>query len=87
MKQFGVDANIVALSGIAIATGTMVDMGIVLAESMIRRLEEKIPGGILADQYLWGHLRVASAVLTAVATTVISFLPVFTMEAAERENF
>ena len=29
MKYFGVDANIVALSGIAIAIGTMVDMGIV----------------------------------------------------------
>jgi Cu(I)/Ag(I) efflux system membrane protein CusA/SilA len=28
MKQFGVDANIVALSGIAIAIGTMVDLGV-----------------------------------------------------------
>ena len=28
MKLFGVDANIVALSGIAIAIGTIVDMGI-----------------------------------------------------------
>ena len=35
MKYFGVDANIVALSGIAIAIGTMVDMGIVLTESMV----------------------------------------------------
>ncbi|HPK10689.1 MAG TPA: efflux RND transporter permease subunit, partial [Saprospiraceae bacterium] len=35
MRYFGVDANIVALSGIAIAVGTMVDMGIVLTESMV----------------------------------------------------
>jgi len=38
MKYFGVDANIVALSGIAI--GTMVDMGIVLTESMVNRIDE-----------------------------------------------
>jgi Cu(I)/Ag(I) efflux system membrane protein CusA/SilA len=34
MKSFGVDANIVALSGIAIAVGTIVDMGIVLTENI-----------------------------------------------------
>ena len=38
MKMFGVDANIVALSGIAIAIGTMVDVGVILAENMIRHL-------------------------------------------------
>ncbi|MDY7038754.1 MAG: efflux RND transporter permease subunit, partial [Thermodesulfobacteriota bacterium] len=40
MKLFKVDANIVALSGIAIAIGTMVDMGIVLCENILKRLEE-----------------------------------------------
>src|SRR5210317_985412 len=41
MKLFGVDANIVALSGIAIAIGTMVDVGVILAENMIRHMEDK----------------------------------------------
>ena len=36
MKMFGVEANIVALSGIAIAIGTMVDVGVILSENMIR---------------------------------------------------
>ena len=40
MKAFGVDANIVALSGIAIAIGTIVDVGIVLSENILRRLDE-----------------------------------------------
>ena len=40
MRHFGVDANIVALSGIAIAIGTMVDMGIVICENILRRLQE-----------------------------------------------
>ncbi|MEQ8727470.1 MAG: efflux RND transporter permease subunit [Sandaracinaceae bacterium] len=40
MKQAGVDANIMALGGIAIAIGTMVDMGIVFTENIALRLGE-----------------------------------------------
>lgn len=87
MKYFGVDANIVALSGIAIAIGTMVDMGIVMAESIQSRMENAPPDeGLLTSIYL-ATLEVAGAVITAVATTVISFIPVFTMEAAEGKLF
>ncbi|MBW1828408.1 MAG: efflux RND transporter permease subunit, partial [Deltaproteobacteria bacterium] len=43
MKLFRVDANIVALSGIAIAIGTMVDMGVVLCENILKRLDESKP--------------------------------------------
>src|ERR1035437_9570692 len=39
MHFFGVDANIVALSGIAIAIGVMVDIGIVDVENILRHLE------------------------------------------------
>jgi Cu(I)/Ag(I) efflux system membrane protein CusA/SilA len=87
MRYFGVDANIVALSGIAIAIGTMVDMGIVLVESMVNRMEEAPPGESLMTTIYEATTEVASAVLTAVATTVVSFLPVFTMEAAEGKLF
>ena len=87
MKLFGVDANIVALSGIAIAIGTMVDMGTILTESILRRLEQRQPGESVLDMVVEGTLEVGSAVLTAVATTVVSFLPVFAMEAAEGKLF
>jgi len=87
MKYFGVDANIVALSGIAIAIGTMVDMGIVLTESMVKRIQDAPPGESLMTSIYEATTEVASAVITAVATTVISFLPVFTMEAAEGKLF
>ncbi len=87
MRYFGVDANIVALSGIAIAIGTMVDMGIVLAESMVNRMESAPPKENLLTTIYEATMEVASAVITAVATTVISFLPVFTMEAAEGKLF
>ena len=87
MKSFGVDANIVALSGIAIAIGTMVDMGIVMTENILARLKDPPPGETLAESIFQASSEVSGAVLTAVATTVVSFLPVFTMEAAEGKLF
>ena len=87
MKVFGVDANIVALSGIAIAIGTIVDMGIIITENIAQQFERAEPG---ADRLvIVGRAagEVGGAVLTAVATTIVSFLPVFTMVAAEGKLF
>ena len=42
MKLFGVDANAVAL-GIAIAIGTIVDMGVVLIENIPKHLDDAAP--------------------------------------------
>lgn len=87
MRYFGVDANIVALSGIAIAIGTMVDMGIVLSESIVVHIKNAPPDQPMKQTIYLATTDVASAVLTAVATTIVSFLPVFTMEAAEGKLF
>ncbi|RMH04222.1 MAG: efflux RND transporter permease subunit [Planctomycetota bacterium] len=87
MKLFHVDANIVALSGIAIAIGTMVDMGIVLCENILRRLEEAPPASKPLEVVWEAATEVGSAVLTAVATTVVGFLPVFSMVGAEGKLF
>ena len=87
MRYLGVDANIVALAGIAIAIGTMVDMGIVLTESMVRHQKEAPADQSLMKTIHQATLEVGPAIITAVATTVISFLPVFAMEAAEGKLF
>ncbi len=87
MKLFRVDANIVALSGIAIAIGTMVDMGIIITENIIKHLTEADRSERRIDVIYRASSEVGSAILTAVATTVISFIPVFTMEAAEGKLF
>ncbi|MFC1452558.1 efflux RND transporter permease subunit [Verrucomicrobiota bacterium] len=118
MKAFGVQANIVALSGIAIAIGTIVDMGIVICENILRHLdqEKKVSGvSVQASGKDAAHARepasplppetrnlksetaldtvhraaseVGGAVLTAVLTTIVSFLPVFTMIGAEGKLF
>ncbi len=87
MKLFRVDANIVALSGIAIAIGTMVDMGIILTENILRRLDEAGPHDDRRQAVLTGAGEVATAVVAAVTTTILGFLPVFTLQAAEGKLF
>ena len=112
MKLFDVDANIVALSGIAIAIGTMVDVGVILSENIIRHLDENskmvVPTaqGLSAEDAQKSVLpngqknkksinnivynattEVSGAIITAVLTTIISFVPVFTMIGAEGKLF
>ncbi len=86
MKYFGVDANIVALSGIAIAIGTMVDVGIVLTENITQHLDDNKNQPILKT-ILNASQEVSSAIVTAVMTTIVSFIPVFTLQAAEGKLF
>ncbi len=87
MKLFKVDANIVALSGIAIAIGTIVDMGIVLCENILSRLETAGPEESRLEVVFDATTEVGSAILTAVSTTVVGFLPVFSMIGAEGKLF
>ncbi len=94
MKLFDVDANIVALSGIAIAIGTMVDVGVILAENMIRHMDDKkLRLNENGEEYTTNQIiynataEVSGAILTAVLTTIISFVPVFTMVGAEGKLF
>ncbi|MFC1735438.1 efflux RND transporter permease subunit [Candidatus Hydrogenedentota bacterium] len=86
MKAFGVDANIVALSGIAIAIGTIVDIGIIVCENILKHLDAA-PDEDRLEVIYRATSEVGSAILTAVSTTVVSFLPVFTMIAAEGKLF
>jgi len=118
MKLFNVDANIVALSGIAIAIGTMVDVGVILSENIIRHLEverekrtvqseklkikndysdadseDEILHAVQNDKRSINQMvynataEVSGAIVTAVMTTIISFIPVFTMIGAEGKLF
>ena len=87
MKLFNVDANIVALSGIAIAIGTMVDVGVILSENIIRHLNEADNKLSINTVVYNATIEVSGAIVTAVMTTIISFIPVFTMIGAEGKLF
>ena len=91
MRYAGVDANVVALSGIAIAIGVMVDVGIVFVENNIRYFEMPENMGKKGKQLITviydATVEIAPAITVAIATTVVSFLPVFFMEHAEGKLF
>ena len=87
MKLFGVDANVVALSGIVIAIGTIVDMGVVIIENVVRKLDNAPPQADRSTVVFNAVSEVGGAVMTSIATTVVSFLPVFTMMGPEGKLF
>jgi copper/silver efflux system protein len=91
MRFFGIEANIVALSGIAIAIGVMVDIGIVDVENILRHLEMPENRGIRGKKLMKviysATTEVRAAVVTSIATTIVSFLPVFAMQAQEGKMF
>lgn len=97
MRVFHVDANIMSLAGIAIAIGTMVDMGIIVLENVYENLaeweaqqeapsprpspltgaEQKRLTAERVNVIRNSSTEVIPAVITAVSTTIVSFLPVF----------
>ncbi|OAV71526.1 Cation efflux system protein CusA [Bacteroidales bacterium Barb6] len=92
MRYTGVEANIVALSGIAIAIGVMVDVGVVFVESILRHIEEGKDtvvrsGKAFANLIYQSVKEVSGALSTGMLTTIVSFLPVFAMQAQEGKLF
>ncbi len=93
MKLFHVDANIMSLAGIAIAIGTMVDMGIIILENIYSALAEwEADGRQGGEEERLTILREAAAevvpaVMTAVTTTIVSFLPVFFLTGRDHRLF
>ncbi|GHT60351.1 cation transporter [Bacteroidia bacterium] len=94
MRYTKVDANIVALSGIAIAIGVMVDVGVVIVENILKKLQASgietrqcLVSTELTDLIYRSTKEVSGALATAMLTTIISFLPVFAMQAQEGKLF
>ncbi|GHT77748.1 cation transporter [Bacteroidia bacterium] len=88
MKYTGIEANIVALSGIAIAIGVMVDVGVVIVENVLKNYElKKVKQNALIDIIYKSTKEVSGALSTGMLTTIISFLPVFAMQAQEGKLF
>ncbi len=93
MHLLGVGANLMSLAGIAIAIGVMVDFGIVMTENITQHLvalqERRRAGGRpdprspfdpeVVEAVITGAQEVSRALLTAAATTIIGFLPIFVL--------
>ena len=86
MYFMGVDSNIMSLAGIAIAIGDVADMGIIMTENIYRRLAEE-PDRPHFEVVREAAHEVGPAILTAVANTIISFIPVFALTGSEGKMF
>lgn len=95
MHWQGINANIMSLGGIAIAIGAMVDAAIVMIENAhkhIERWNKKNPGQALASKERWQLIsnaacEVGPALFFSLLIIMLSFLPVFTLEAQEGRLF
>ena len=89
MKCVGIDSNVMSLSGIVIAIGTIVDMGIIMTEAIYSRLmassytslKEKVRIITTCTQ------EISPAILTSILTTVVTFLPILALEGSEGKLF
>ncbi len=87
MYRLGVDSNVMSLSGIAIAIGTLVDMGIIMTENIYRHLTESDGSKPRIEVIYDAGKEVGGAIITAVSTTIVSFIPVFFMQSQEGRLF
>jgi Cu(I)/Ag(I) efflux system membrane protein CusA/SilA len=89
MYLLKIDSNVMSLSGMVIAIGSMVDMGIIMSENIYSHLAVKknLSTKERIDIIVQAAREVGPAILTAVMTTIITFLPVFCLEGAEGKLF
>ncbi len=95
MYYQGVNANIMSLGGIAIAVGAMVDAAVVMIENAHKHIEawnHAHPGQKLAGDDHWRVIgdaaaEVGPALFFSLLIIVLSFIPVFTLEAQEGRLF
>lgn len=89
MKFLNIDSNVMSLSGLVIAIGSMVDMGIIMTENIYSHLADN-PDAKKKERIniiIMSAREVGPAILTAVATTIVTFLPVFGLEGSEGKLF
>ncbi len=92
LKSFGTTINIMALSGIAIAVGTMVDAAIVLVENAYRHLQLPPASQTSRSEHrtkaIFASLaEVTKPVLISTAVIALSFLPVLLLSGEEGRLF
>jgi Cu(I)/Ag(I) efflux system membrane protein CusA/SilA len=92
MKAQGINANIMSLSGIAIAIGAMVDAAIIMIENAHKHIEHEAlkPPGARRDHWqviLDAAKEVGPALFYSLLVITVSFIPVFTLEEQEGRLF
>jgi copper/silver efflux system protein len=90
MYYFDVNSNIMSLGGLALAIGVLVDASIVMVENAYRHVSEPDEPVAYGDQprvIIGAAKQVARAIFFSLAIIIVSFVPVFLLEAQEGRMF
>jgi Cu(I)/Ag(I) efflux system membrane protein CusA/SilA len=93
MYHLGITSNIMSLGGLALAIGVLVDAAIVMVENAYRRVSEPGPDGLVVPygaqpaMVAAAATQVGRAIFFSLAIIVVSFAPVFLLEAQEGRMF
>lgn len=87
MRVFGIDSNVMSLAGLVISIGSMVDLGIIITENIYARLAGDSKAKDKLKHIVAAAREVTPAIVTAVLTTIVTFLPVFALEGSEGKLF
>jgi Cu(I)/Ag(I) efflux system membrane protein CusA/SilA len=91
MYYLGVPSNIMSLGGLALAIGVLVDASIVMVENGYRHVSEPDEEGRLPEDQpravIGAAKQVGRAIFFSLAIIIISFVPVFLLEAQEGRMF
>ena len=88
MYHLGFSSNIMSLGGIALAIGVLVDASIVMVENAYRRVsEDAVPYEEQPRVILAAAKQVGRPIFFSLAIIIVSFAPVFLLEAQEGRMF
>src|SRR3954449_10754545 len=90
MRMFGINANIMSLGGIAVASGALVDAAVVVVENAHKKLEAWESGGRQGDYkevLITAIQEVGRPSFYSLLVIALSFLPIFALEAQEGKLF
>ncbi len=94
MDQFGIAANIMSLTGIAISIGVLVDAGIVMTENVIRHcaraeaaLKRQLDAAEVFAQTLTAATQVGRPMVFSMLIIILAFVPVFLLTGQEGKLF
>jgi heavy metal efflux system protein len=87
MSYFGISANLMSLSGLAIAIGLLVDDAIVIIENISRMLNDKSHSGNKMKIIIQSCLEIIQPVVFSTVIIILVFIPLLTIQGVEGKTF
>ncbi len=90
MLGFGISLNVMSITGIILAVGDMIDVGVVMVENVHSKLYELREGKIQGERVqiiIDAMKEVGPTVFSSLLVTVIGLMPLFSLEAQEGRLF